>query len=205
MERSVIRTVLANTELSSEEKLEQIMALSGADVMREKENSEAMREELAQARGRLLELSDYDDIKKSLEEERQKNSDEGDREALIAERDRLKAERDERLLIARFDSAISGYDIVNGFTREGIKGLFFSAVAEENAKSDSGEVARLSDEQIIKNIIDGHEREYLKTAVSLRMAPHSPESGGMDDIDIIAATKYKGNPWLADDNIKKRV
>ena len=191
MERSVIRTVLANTELSSEEKLEQIMALSGADVMREKENTELIKTELAQARERLDELSDYDEIKNSLEEERAKTLDTKDVDALVAERDALIAQRNEELLERRFDAASRDLCFVNEFTRDGVKALFKQALADtQNAECD--------DSKIMDNIMRGHEREYLRPSFSIRMAPHSPDAGAVNDTDIIASTKYKGNPWLAD-------
>ena len=46
MERAVIKSILANAELSDDAKLEQIMNLNGADITREKDAAKQIKADL---------------------------------------------------------------------------------------------------------------------------------------------------------------
>ena len=115
-----------------------------------------------------------------------------DMDALSTERDVLRAEKDERAIEDRFRKAmesIGGVRFKNSFTRDGVKRLFREEIAKpENAGARDSDIAR--------QILSGHESEYLDSTVSIRMTPHNSKSREQAELDEIAATKYKGNPWL---------
>lgn len=66
MERAVIKSILANAELSDDAKLEQIMNLNGADITREKDTAKQIKADLEAANSKLEGFSDYERTHRSV-------------------------------------------------------------------------------------------------------------------------------------------
>lgn len=189
MERAVIKSILANAELSDDAKLEQIMNLNGADITREKDTAKQIKADLEAANSKLAGFSDYDRIKTELDAERAKNAAYADHDAIVAERDALKAEKEERIFDDRFDKVMGSNKFKNDFTRDGVKKMFRDELSKEENKEKK-------DDEILKSLVTGHETEYFDSPVKLNMTPHNPGAKAPNEIDEIIATKYKDNPWI---------
>lgn len=186
MERAEIKSILANAELSDDAKLEQIMSLNGADITREKNAAKQLKTDLEAANSKL---ESYDRIKNELDAERAKNAAYADHDAIVAERDALKAEKEERIFDDRFDKVMGSNKFKNDFTRDGVKKMFRDELSKEENKEKK-------DEEIMQSLVTGHETEYFDSPVKLNMTPHNPDAKAPNEIDEIIATKYKDNPWI---------
>lgn len=167
MKRSEIEAILNNAELDNATRLDQIMSIHGADANTWNQDRANLTKERDEARQAGNAHSDYDQI--------------------VAERDELRAYRDEREMSDRFAKVVSGAKFKNTYTEKGVMGDFVKALGDDQNKGKT-------DEEIFGEIVKGHEAEYFEGRHQIIMPPPSAKTP-RSDLQAYLDEKYKDNPW----------
>lgn len=168
MKREEVLSILTNSELDENGKLEQIMGLHGAGIESVKIKYENLEKTINDARATYESRNDYDDLKN--------------------QRDALLAEKNDRLFTDRFTAAVGENKFKNSFTFEGVKQLFKEA-------SENPENKDKTDSEIFKIITEGKENEYFENPVKISMTPSVGKISVPSSEKAFLDEKFKDSPW----------
>ena len=129
MKRSEIEAILNNAEIDNATRLDQIMSIHGADANTWNQDRANLTKERDEARQAGNAHSDYDQI--------------------VAERDELRAYRDEREMSDRFAKVVSGAKFKNTYTEKGVMGDFVKALGDDQNKGKTDEEIIVTREKAI--------------------------------------------------------
>lgn len=162
MKREEIDSILKNEELDNSGKINAILNLRGSEVNAENKRYTELETKYNDA------FKDYD--------------------AVLQERDTLRAEKADRAMSDRFTAVVGGKKFVNTFTADGVKKAFSDALAlpENEGKTD---------EEIYKSLSDGKEAEWYESPVRVRMTPAAGKVDAPNQREAYLDEKYANNPF----------
>lgn len=172
MKREDVLAILDNQELDNDARVTQILNMRGDEI---KGKNDRIRE--------LEGLVSQKDTDIATFTEKYKDYD-----AILQERDTLKAEKAENAFQDRFNSVLGENKPKNTFTRDGLVNAFRNEIAKE-------ENAEKQDADIFKTIIEGHEAEYFEGKVTFDMTPHNPDVTPPTETQAYLDKMYAGNPY----------
>jgi flagellar basal body rod protein FlgC len=177
MKRNEVLAILENAELDNSAKLQQILDLNGASITARDQRIKALEEAAA---GHSA----------TLDAEREKYK---DYDAILQERDKLKAEKEEKEFEGRFLQAMGKNKPKNDFTKKGLIDLFRSETqkAENQGKQDA---------DIFAAMVKGKEAEYFDSPVRLSMTPTNPAIQTPTSTEAYLDAMYEKNPYYKKNN-----
>ena len=177
MKRDEVLSILENADLDNNAKLQQILDMNGASINAQKARLTDLEKQVATHQADLL--AERDKYK--------------DYDAIVQERDALKAEKEERASTDRFNAVLGDNKPKNNFTRKGLADLFRAELAKtENAEKQ--------DAEIFAAMVKGHEAEFFETRHHFSTVPSNPSVGTPNDTEGYLDALYKNNPYYKKNN-----
>lgn len=165
----------------TDEQVDEIMNDHGTVVNAAKNGMSDLQRKVTTLEERLSTVADYDTLKSELETFR------AGQPAIDEELKTLREYKQGREYGDRFTAVVGDRNFVNDVTREHVFGKFTASVAD---KANDGK----TDEEILQTVVGGHESEYFKSKVGIRMTP-AQAGQAIDDVRAVQDAKYKDNPW----------
>ena len=172
MKREDVLAILDNQELDNDARVTQILNMRGDEIKGKNDRIKELEGMVSQRD------TDYTKITEKYK----------DYDAILQERDNLKAEKAENAFQDRFKAVLGENKPKNTFTRDGLVNAFRAEVAKE-------ENAEKTDADIFKTIIDGHEAEYFDGKVTVNMTPSNPDVTPPTETQAFLDKVYGNNPY----------
>lgn len=144
MNRKEIEAILNESDTDIGGKVTKILNLRGEAMESDKKRYEELESKYNTAVADMDKFKDYD--------------------AVLKERDDLRAEKADRAMTDRFNAVVGDRKFVNTFTAEGVRKAFVDATAKPEYEGKT-------DEEIYTAISDGKEAEWYQGTVRVNMTP----------------------------------
>jgi hypothetical protein len=177
MKREDILAILEDAETDNSAKMQKILDMHGTDLTAKNATIKTL-EEAAKTHAEAIgaERAKYKDY-----------------DAILKERDTLKAEKDARAFEERFTTVLGNHKPKNDFTKDGLINRF----REETAKPEN---EGKKDSEIFAKIIEGKEKDYFDSPVRFTMTPSNPSIKPPTDTESYLDEVYKNNPYYKKTN-----
>lgn len=168
MKREEIDSILKNAELDDSGKIDAILNLRGAEVNAANKRYTDLETRYNEAATKLEDFKDYD--------------------AVLQERDTLRAEKAERVMSDRFAAVVGNKKFLNTYTADGVRKAFSDAVAlpENEGKTDA---------EIFAKLEEGKGPEWYGSSVQFSMTPSAGHIETPNDAEDYVSAKHENNPW----------
>ena len=177
MKREDILAILEDAESDNSAKMQKILDMHGTDLTAKNATIRTL-EEAAKTHA------------DAIEAERAKYK---DYDAIVQERDALKAEKDTRAFAERFNTVLGNNKPKNDFTKDGLINLFREATAKPENEGKK-------DDEIFAKIIEGREKELFDAPVRFTMTPTNPAIKTPSETQAYLDEIYAKNPFYKKTN-----
>ena len=171
LNRKTITDILNNADLDDPGKVDAILNARGEEISAANARYTALEQQYNDAVAAGAARQDYD--------------------AVVQERDTLRAEKADREMTDRFNAVVGTNKFKNTFTADGVRKLFADAVAlpENEGKTDADIFASISKDK---------EAEWYESTVHVSMTPSAGRIVPPDGAKAYVESEFKNNPWYGE-------